>query len=324
MATGLAFSADGTKLYACGSLGNRLHEIDAVTGKPLRQWQTGVAPLNVIVTGTKAYVSCLAGPRPQKGDFTADVGRGVQGLVDSRSIARAGSVVVIDLAGNKVLAELETGPHCGALALSPKGEYVVAANAGSDTLSVISTISDTVVEKVWARATPADPFGAQPCGVVFDPGGQVFYVANATQNAVAVVKFEPKEKESKVIGLIPNRVVPGGPRFRRGAQDAARRQHARTRRGADRQGRRQAGDIQQGFLGHAQFHPRARQRRARRAHRGGPRRHAPPAPRRRRAARAGGHRAPPGARAGGRAERFQARDLCRERETAATTRCSAT
>ena len=218
IAAGVAVSADGSKLYVCASLGNRLQELDAATGKPLRQWDTGIAPLNVVLAGTKAYVSCLAGPRPKKGDLTAGVGRGVMGIVDERSIASAGSVVVIDLAANKVVTEIETGLHCGALALSPKGDYVVAANAGSDTLSVIATATDTLVEKIWARGTPADPFGAQPCAVTFDPGGKILYVANATQNAVAVVKFDPKDKESRVLGLLPTAWLPAALAF-----DAARK-----------------------------------------------------------------------------------------------------
>ncbi len=218
IATGLVFSADGTKLYACASLGNRLQELDAATGKPLRQWNTGIAPMNVVIVGTKAYVSCAAGPRPKQGDLTANVGRGVLGIVDDRSIASAGSVVVIDLAANKVLTEIETGLHCGALAVSPKGDYVVAANAGSDTLSVIDTSTDTVIEKIWARATPAEPFGAQPCAVVFDPSGRGLYIANGTQNAIAVLKFDPKDKESRILGLIPTAWFPAGLAF-----DAARK-----------------------------------------------------------------------------------------------------
>ena len=213
IATGLAFSPDGSKLYVCASLGNRLQELDAATGKPLRQWNTGIAPLNVLLAGGKAYVSCLAGPRPKNGDLTANVGRGVLGIVDERSIASAGSVVIIDLAANKVVGEIETGLHCGALALSPKGDYVVAANSGSDTLSVIATATDTLVEKIWARATPADPFGAQPCALAFDPGGKILYVANGTQNAVAVINFEPKDKESRVLGLIPTAWFPAGLAF---------------------------------------------------------------------------------------------------------------
>ena len=213
IATGLALSADGGRLYACASLGNRLQELEAATGKPLRQWNTGIAPLNVVLAGGKAYVSCLAGPRPKPGDVTASVGRGVLGLVDDRSIASAGSVVIIDLAGNKVLGEIETGLHCGALAVSPGGEYVVAANAGSDTLSVIATASGALVEKIWARATPAEPFGAQPSALVFDPSGKTLYVANATQNAVAVIKFDPKDKASRVLGLIPTAWFPAGLAF---------------------------------------------------------------------------------------------------------------
>ncbi len=210
LATGLALSADGRRLYVCASLGNRLQELDAATGQPLRRWDTGVAPLNVVLAAGKAYVSCQAGPRPKKGDLTANVGRGVLGVVDDRSIVSTGSVVVIDLAANKVLTEIETGLHCGALAVSPNGEYVVAANAGSDTLSVIATATDTLVEKIWARATPADPFGAQPCALAFAPGGRALYVANATQNAVAVVKFDPQDKESRVLGLIPTAWFPAG------------------------------------------------------------------------------------------------------------------
>ncbi|MCE9610166.1 MAG: beta-propeller fold lactonase family protein [Chthoniobacter sp.] len=213
IATGLALSADGHKIYACASLGNRLQELDATTGKLLRQWNTGIAPLNVVLAGSKAYVSCLAGPRPKPGDLAANVGRGVLAIVDDHSITSVGSVVIIDLAAGKVLSEIETGLHCGALAVSPNGEYVVAANAGSDTLSVIATTSGTIVEKIWARATPADPFGAQPSALAFDPSGKTLYVANGTQNAVAVIKFDPSDKESRVLGLIPTAWFPAGLAF---------------------------------------------------------------------------------------------------------------
>jgi len=59
------------------------------------------------------------------------------------------------------------------------------ANSGSDTLNVIDTRMDQVVEKVWARQTPADLFGAQPNALVFDPAGERLHVCNGTQNAVA-------------------------------------------------------------------------------------------------------------------------------------------
>ena len=102
-----------------------------------------------------------------------------------------------------------TGLHASALAVSPDGRYVVCANAASDTLSVIDTRTDAVVETIWAKPSPADLFGAQPNALAFDPAGRTLYVANGTQNAVAVVAFDPADRESKLLGLIPVGWFPG-------------------------------------------------------------------------------------------------------------------
>jgi YVTN family beta-propeller protein len=87
------------------------------------------------------------------------------------------------------------------------------ANTGSDTLSVIDTRTDEVVEKIWTRQTPADLFGAQPNALAFDRSGRTLFVCNGTQNAVAVVYFEPEERESQVVGLIPTGWFPGAIQF---------------------------------------------------------------------------------------------------------------
>jgi hypothetical protein len=79
----------------------------------------------------------------------------------------------------------------------------VVANTGSDTLSVIDIRTDRIVEKIWARLTPGDLFGAQPNTLAFDPSGRRLFVGNGTQNAVAVIQFAPEDNASKVIGLIP-------------------------------------------------------------------------------------------------------------------------
>lgn len=208
--TGLAVSADGGRLYVAGNLGNRLHELDAVTGRPLRVWDTGVAPQDVVLVGDKAYVSNRGGRRPAKGDLAAPAGKGTRVRVDPvRHIASEGSVTVIDLAAGAVKTELLVGLHASALAASPDGRYVVVANSGDDTLHVIATQSDAVVEKIWARQTPADLFGAQPNALAFDPSGRRLYVCNGTQNAVAVVEFEPEENASAVVGLVPVGWFPG-------------------------------------------------------------------------------------------------------------------
>lgn len=212
--TGLALSHKGERLYVVGSLGNRLHELDTRTGKVLRTWDTGAAPFTVVLAAGKAYVSNQGGRRAGTNDLAAHAGKGTTVRVDPvRYIANEGSVTVIDLANGKVKAELLVELHASALAVSPNGKYVVVANTGSDTLHVIDTATDQILEKIWARQNPGDLFGAQPNALAFDDSGRRLYVCNGTQNAVAVVEFEPEDNASKVVGLIPVGWFPGGVQY---------------------------------------------------------------------------------------------------------------
>ena len=212
---GLALSADGTRLYVCGNLSNQLLEIEAASGKVLRKFPVGVAPFDVLLTGGKAYVSNWGGRRPGPTDLTGPAGRGTLVRVDPvRHIANEGSVTVIDLAGGvdgaaAVRQEILTQLHASALALSPDRRYVVCANAASDNLSVIDTRSDSVVETIWVKPSPADLFGASPNALAFEPKGRKLFVANGTQNAIAVVDFKPARRKSKLLGLVPVGWFPG-------------------------------------------------------------------------------------------------------------------
>ena len=211
---GLAFSRDGARLYVCGNLSNQLFELDATTGNVLRTFPVGVAPYAVVLVGTKAYVSNWGGRRPDSGDLTGPAGRGTVVRVDAeKHIASEGSVTVIPLATTTAAptrsTEILTGLHASALAVSPNGHYVVCANAAADTLSVIDTRTDTVVETIWVKPKPSDLFGASPNALAFDPSGRRLYVANGTQNAIAVVRFDPADRESKLEGLFPVGWFPG-------------------------------------------------------------------------------------------------------------------
>jgi DNA-binding beta-propeller fold protein YncE len=207
---GLAFSPDGTRLYAALNLSNRLAELDFAAAKILRTFEVGVAPYDVVLVGRKAYVSNWGGRRPAEGDVTGPAGRGTRVKVDPTTfIANEGSVTVIDLEAGKVASEILVNLHPTALAVSPDRRYVVCANAASDNLSVIETKSDQVVETVWTKPSPADLFGASPNALAFDKKGDFLYVANGTQNAVAVIEFRPARKASKLFGLIPVGWFPG-------------------------------------------------------------------------------------------------------------------
>ena len=207
---GLAVSPDGKTLYVCGSLSNTLLEVEVSGGRVRRRFDVGVAPYDVVLTGGKAYVSNWGGRRPRPGELTGPAGRGTEVKVDPvRHVASEGSVTVIDLEGARPPLEIVTGLHASALAVSPDGRHLVCANAASDTLSVIDTRRDAVVETIGAKASPADPFGAQPNALAFDSSGRTLYVANGTQNAVGVLAFDPASRASKLQGLIPVGWFPG-------------------------------------------------------------------------------------------------------------------
>jgi YVTN family beta-propeller protein len=212
--SGLAVSVDGKKLYVAGNLDNQLHELDARTGVVLRSWNTGAAPFAVVLAGDKAYVSNQGGRHPGESDPSAPSGKGTPVRVDGvRHIASDGSVTVIDLKSGTVKCEVPVELHPSAMALSPRGKYLVVANTGSDTLSVIETKTDQVVEKIFTRQSAADLFGAQPNALAFEPSGKRLWVANGTQNAVAMIDFDPADQESKVVGLLPVGWFPGALEF---------------------------------------------------------------------------------------------------------------
>jgi len=213
---GIAVSRDGKKIYVALNLSNHVAELDAASGKVLRTWDTGVAPYDVVLAGQKLYVSNWGGRRPDANSPTGPAGRGTLVRVDDHSVASEGSVTVINL-DTAHQTEILTGLHACALALSPNGKYLAVANAASDTVSVLDTRHDNLVETICTRQNPGDLFGAQPDALAFDSSGKKLFVANGTQNAVALFQFHPGN--SKMLGLIPVGWFPGGI-----AYDAGRKQ----------------------------------------------------------------------------------------------------
>ncbi len=206
---GLAVSPDGTRLYVCGSLSNRLHELDTADGKVLRSLETGMLPFDALLLNGHAWVTNRAGRRPMPGDRTETAGKGVNVRVDQeRFLPAPGTVSVVELSTGKVVDEIETGRQPGAIAATPDGAHVVVANADSDSLTIIDALTRKVVEERSVRWRADDPFGATPTALCFLPDGKRLLVCLGTQNAVAVFDFDPGH--TKLTGMIPTAWFPSG------------------------------------------------------------------------------------------------------------------
>lgn len=205
---GLAVTRDGQRLYVAGNLSNRLLEIDINSGKTLRTIAVGALPYDIVLVGQKAFVSNWGGRQFSGEGKSGPAGHGTTVHVDPvRFIADDGSVSVVDLQTGKVEKEIVTGARATGISVSPDQKYIAVADVGADQVSVIDAHSLEIVETIPLRWQPKDLFGASPDALVFDDSGKRLYVCNATQNAIAVVDFNPGK--SHLVGLIPTGWFPG-------------------------------------------------------------------------------------------------------------------
>jgi YVTN family beta-propeller protein len=177
--TGLAISPDGQTLFVANDLGDslgiienlpyerRLIRVDLSDGKVGHfVYPYGVvayAPSGAVRT-QKVYVSCWA---------TASVA--------VKDLARADAPVKF--------IRVERHPTEMILNLAHTRLYV--ANSNADSVSVIDTERDRVVETISVRLEEKALPGSSPEGLALSADGGTLYVANAHSNAVAVVELSP-------------------------------------------------------------------------------------------------------------------------------------
>ena len=78
-----------------------------------------------------------------------------------------------------MIATVPVGLFPWGVAVTPDGAFVYVTNAADNTVSIITTGSNTVVTTF--------PVGTKPLGVAFTPEGNFAYVVNATSNDVSVI-----------------------------------------------------------------------------------------------------------------------------------------
>jgi YVTN family beta-propeller protein len=200
------FSADGSTVYATVNGQNRVVAIDAATGALGQSWPVGIAPRGVVRIGDKLYVSNEGGRMPTDDDSTINsYGTQVPANLETGA-STTGTVSVINLADpNAPVQSIDVGLHPTAM-YAANGTLFVA-NTFSDTVSVIDTSSDEVVQTIATQPWPEAKVGYEPSGITLTGDGHLL-VTLARANALAVYRFVDAQAPVRYIGLLPTDYVP--------------------------------------------------------------------------------------------------------------------
>jgi YVTN family beta-propeller protein len=185
---GLAWSADGT-VWIAATLANAVQRVDPVRSKVTDTVNVGVAPYTVVVMRTgKVYVSNWGGNPPQAGD-SASTSSGTP---------------------------IRVGLHPCGMTLNSTETRLFVANANSDSVSVIDTQTDEVLETIDCKPDRKLPLGSGSNAVALSPDSRTLYVANGTNNCICVMTLgamasgNPDGTAASVLaGLIPTGWHPG-------------------------------------------------------------------------------------------------------------------
>jgi YVTN family beta-propeller protein len=191
---GIAVSPDGHTLF----IANKTFYLRGDDGRPL------TTPGQLIIVDTMAEKETA---RLDLSDKLTSYPFAVAAVASKVYVTsdRDGLVYVVDCAEPahpKLVKTVVTGSHPVGLFANKSGSRLYVANAQSDTVSVIDTTSDRVVDTILTR--PADNRGlpgASPLAVTLSPDETTLYAALSDMNAVAVI--DVSGKSGRLTGFIP-------------------------------------------------------------------------------------------------------------------------
>lgn len=184
--TGIALSDDGETLFSANNLGDTLgiitdlRDTRKISRVPLNRPNSTqfVYPYDVEVTKTKAYISLW-------GD---------------------GTIAVVDLRRGYQVSHISVRRHPTAMIFNKNKSKLFVVNSNADSVCVIDTRLDKVIETINLKITDSEPIGSSPEGLALSDDEKTLYVANAHANAVGVVSLV--SNASKLLGFIPTGQYP--------------------------------------------------------------------------------------------------------------------
>ena len=187
--------------------------VNLSNGSVLATVKTGIAPFGAVINnaGTVAYVSNWGGRFPKTDDRVAVMGLNPNDadhtkepdrvVVDQRGIVSNGTVSRLDVTSGKVVAEVQVGLHPAGLAWDETGNRLYVANSNSDTISVVDTRTNRLIDTISLQPFNRKISSVSPESLVLSKDGRQLYVACAGINAVAVISVGGAKNQ--VTGLIP-------------------------------------------------------------------------------------------------------------------------
>jgi YVTN family beta-propeller protein len=214
----MRYSPDGFTLYAAINGQNTVVALDPSSGAVEQTWNVGIAPRQLAFVGSKLYVSNEGGRHPRPGETTMDSYGTAVPANGYYGTSTTGSVSVIDTANPSApVGSIAVGLHPTAMYVhtaAPKGPKkkpataLFVANTNSDTISVIDTRKDKVVQTIEAKPWPSSDVGYQPNSIAMAANNHLL-VSLGRANAVAVYKYQARPQVPvSYIGLLPTDFYP--------------------------------------------------------------------------------------------------------------------
>lgn len=180
--------------------------IDLDSKQLVAKVKTGIAPFSAVVNrdSSVAYVSNWGGRFPKDGERTAATGpeaNADQVLVDERGLVSSGTVTRIDLLSGKATTTIPVGLHPSGLAWDESHQRLYVANSNSDTVSVVDTTANRLIDTIELQPFNKKVAGISPESVALAPDHSALYIACAGINAVGVLSL--KGAHPHVVGFIP-------------------------------------------------------------------------------------------------------------------------
>jgi len=187
MPSGMAFSEDGSKVYVALNGSNALAVINTATDAIEKEIPVGNAPRQVVVDGDTAYVSDEGGRPAQPGD-TTNYSDGTAVVSDPvTGAASTGTVSVVNLGSEEAEGEIAVGLQ--PTALYRDGSALFVANSNDDSVSVIDTKTNQVVQTVSTNPLPGAKVGSY-ANALSMPDPNHLLVSIGRDNAIAVYSFK--------------------------------------------------------------------------------------------------------------------------------------